>query len=146
MPTEDGLGSAEALQTATTVAQRTPCTTSLKTTCVSAPLQRLDVEKITGHQSIRGRGGVIVVMYKTHWAGLSDPSWEREKDLQLPRPHIVRCWAGTPDQHRQTDRLYRRMSIGAAQCELSRSKGECFLSPGYACVSHEEWLRRFYGT
>ena len=44
---------------------------------VSTPLQRLEVEQITGHQSVRGRGGVIAVMYKTHWAGLSESSWER---------------------------------------------------------------------
>ena len=33
---------------------------------VSAPLQRLEVEKITGHQSVWGRSGVIAVLYKTH--------------------------------------------------------------------------------
>ena len=43
---------------------------------VSAPLQRLEVEKIIGHQSIRGRGGIIAVMYETHGTGLSRPSWE----------------------------------------------------------------------
>ena len=41
---------------------------------ISTPLQPLEVEKITGHQSIRGRGGVIAVMYETHWTGLSGPS------------------------------------------------------------------------
>ena len=41
---------------------------------VSTPLQRLEVDQITGHQSVRGRGGVIAVLYKTHWAGLSEPS------------------------------------------------------------------------
>ena len=65
---------------------------------VSAPLQRLEVETITGHQSVRARGGVIAVLYQTHWVGLSEPSWEREMDLQLSRTHIVRYWAGTPDQ------------------------------------------------
>ena len=73
---------------------------------VSAPLQRLEVEKITGHQSVRGRGGIIAVLYKTHWVGPSEPSWERETDLQHSRTDIVRYWAGTPDQHRQTDRRY----------------------------------------
>ena len=58
---------------------------------VSTPLQWLEVEKITGHQSVRGRGGVIAVLYKTHWAGLSEPSWEREMDLHLSRSHILRC-------------------------------------------------------
>ena len=57
---------------------------------VSAPLQRIEVEKITRHQSIRGRGGVIAVLYKTHRVGLSEPSWERELDLHLSRTHILR--------------------------------------------------------
>ena len=56
----------------------------------SAPLQRLEVEKITGHQSVRGRGGVITVLYKTHWVGLSERSWEREMDPHLSRSHILR--------------------------------------------------------
>ena len=38
---------------------------------VSAPLQPLEVDQITGHQSVRGRGGVIAVLHKTHWVGLS---------------------------------------------------------------------------
>ena len=42
-------------------------------------------------------------------------------DLHLSRPHILRYWAGTPDQHRQTNRLYRRMR-------------------------HAEWLRRYHDT
>ena len=66
---------------------------------VSTPLQRLEVEQITGHQFIRGRGGVNAVLYKTHWAGLSEPSWRREMDLHLSRSHVLRVWAGIPDQH-----------------------------------------------
>ena len=97
---------------------------------VSSPLQRLEVEQITDHQSVRGRGGVIAVLHKTHWAGLSEPSWEREMYLHLSRSHILRYWAGTPDHHRQTIRLYRRMGIGAAQREVSRNNGERFLAPG----------------
>ena len=42
---------------------------------VSTPLQRLEAEKVTGHQSVRGRGRVIAVMYETHRTGLSRPSW-----------------------------------------------------------------------
>ena len=41
-------------------------------------------------------------------------------------PTFFCYWAGTPDQHRQTKRLYRRMLIGAAQRELSRNNGERF--------------------
>ena len=33
---------------------------------VSNPLQRLEVEQITGHQAVRGRDGAIAVLYKTH--------------------------------------------------------------------------------
>ena len=67
-------------------------------------------------------------------------------DLHLSRSHTLRYWAETPDQHRQTNRLYRRMRIGAAQLDLSRNNGERFLAPGYACVSHADWLRRFHDT
>ena len=36
---------------------------------VSGPLQPLEVEKITGHQSVRGRGGAIAVLYKNALSG-----------------------------------------------------------------------------
>ena len=113
---------------------------------VSSPLQRLEVEQITGHQSIRGQSGVIAALYKTHWAGLSEPSWKREMDFHLSRPHVLRYWTGSSDQHRQTNRLYRRMRIRAAQRELSRNNGERFLAPGYACVTRADWLRRYHDT
>ena len=71
----------------------------------AAPLQRLEVDKITGHQSVRGRGGIIAVLYKTLWMGLSESSWEREMGLQHSLIHILRYWAGAPDQCRQTNRL-----------------------------------------
>ena len=113
---------------------------------VSTTLQRLEAEKITGHQSVRGRGGVITVLYETHWSGLSRPSWEREMDLQLFLLEILRYWVGTPNQHRQTNRLYRQMRIGASQRELSRSNGERYLAPGYGCVPRAEWLSRYSAT
>ena len=56
-------------------------------------------------------------------------------DLQLSRTQILRYSAGTPDQHRQTNRLYRRMHIGEAQREISRNNMERYLAPGYACVT-----------
>ena len=55
-------------------------------------------------------------------------------DLHLSRSHILRYWAGTPNQHRRTSRLYRRMRIGEAQREISCSNAERFVAPGYACV------------
>ena len=64
-------------------------------------------------------------------------------DLHLSRSHILRYWAEAPDQHRQTNRLYCRMWIGAAQRELSRNNGERFLAPAYARVPRADWLRRY---
>ena len=52
---------------------------------VSTPLHRLEVEQITRHQSVRGRGGVIAVMHETLWEGLCRPSWGRKMDIQLSR-------------------------------------------------------------
>ena len=69
-------------------------------------------------------GGVISMMYKTHWLGLSEQRWGWEMDLQRSRNHFLRYSTGTPDQHRQTNRLYRRMRTGPAQHELSRNSGE----------------------
>ena len=85
-------------------------------------------------------------MYETHWTGLLGPSWEREMDLQLFRHEILRYWAGTPNQHRQTNRPYRRIRIGAAQRELPRNNGERFLWHGCCCVPRAEWLRRYSTT
>ena len=56
---------------------------------VTMPIERLEVEKITSHRSVRGRGGVVVVLYKTHWKGLRQPSWEREMDFQHSRQHLL---------------------------------------------------------
>ena len=39
---------------------------------------------------------------------------------------------------RTTNRLYRRMRIGAAQRKFSRNHGERFLAPGYACFTRAE--------
>ena len=101
---------------------------------------------MTGHHSISGRGGVIAVMYETHWTGLSCPSWERKMDLQLSRQQILLYWAGHLNQHRQTNRRYRQMRIGAAQRELPRANGERFLAPGYGCVPCAGWLRHYSTT
>ena len=112
---------------------------------VSNSLQRLKVEQITSNQSVRGRGGVIVVLYKTRRAGLSEPSLEREIDLHLSRYHTLRYWAGAPDQHSQTNRLYRQIRIGAAHRELSRLNKERFLASGYTWCSSRPlapWLPR----
>ena len=101
---------------------------------VSIPLQLLELEKITGRQSLHERGGVIAVVCETHWTGLSGPSWQREMDLKLFGHEILRYWVGTPNQHRQTNRPYGRVRIGDAQRDLSRSNGERFPAPGYGCI------------
>ena len=44
-------------------------------------------------------------------------------DPQLSRKQILLYWAGNPNQHYQTNRLYRQMRVGAAQRELSRAYG-----------------------
>ena len=67
-------------------------------------------------------------------------------NLQLACTHILRFWAGAPDQNRQTYHLYHRMRIGAAQYKLSRNNGDRRLAPGYACVPRAEWLRRYRDT
>ena len=110
---------------------------------VTPPPERLEAEQITDHQLVRGRGGVIAVLYETHWTGLLSPSWERELDLQHFRLHILLYWSGKPTQHRQTNRLYRQMCISSAHLELSRSQGQLFLAPGYTLVTLDLWLRNF---
>ena len=67
-------------------------------------------------------------------------------DLQRFCHEILRYWAGTPNQHHQTNRLYRQMRIGAAQRELFQSNGERFLAPGYGCVPRAEWLSSYSTT
>ena len=67
-------------------------------------------------------------------------------DLQRSRQYILHYWAGTPLQHQQANRLYRRMRVGAAQRELSRDQGARFLSPGYSLVTHQDWTRRLSTT
>ena len=67
-------------------------------------------------------------------------------DLQLFRHKILRYSAGSPNQHRRTNPLDRRMRVGAAQRERSRGNGEIFMAPGYGCVPRAEWLSRYSTT
>ena len=64
-------------------------------------------------------------------------------DLSNWRRHVLLYWLGTPDQHRQTNRLYRQMRIGAAARELARMTGARITSPGYGLVPHRVWSDRF---
>ena len=68
------------------------------------------------------------------------------KGLQFSRYASLGYWAGIPNQHRQLDRLPRRMRIGATQRELSRGNGEGFLALVYVCVSHADWCCRYGNT
>ena len=45
-------------------------------------LERLEVDQISGHQLVRGWGGVLAVMYETHCVRLLSHLREREQDLQ----------------------------------------------------------------
>ena len=110
---------------------------------ISPPPERIEIDQITRHQLVRGRGAVIAAMYETRWADLLSPSWEHEQDLLHQWLHIFRHWSGTPSQHRQTNRVYRPMRIGAAHRELSRSRAEIFFAPRYSLVPRTLWLHRF---
>ena len=82
--------------------------------------------------------------YEAHWTGLSPLSWEREWAFSSPTTKV--CAIGPVPRIRQTNRLCRRMQIGAAQREVPRNNGERFLAPGHGCVSHVDWLRRYCNT
>ena len=96
------------------------------------PVERLKVDKISSHRSVRGPGGAIAVLYETHWKGLLRPSWEREADLLHARQHILEYWAGAPLQLGQANRVCRRMRVGAVLRELARAKGDRFYLPNIA--------------
>ena len=69
----------------------------------------MDIEKITGHQLVRGRGGKLAVMYETHWEGLSSITWEREIDLRNFSRYILEYWMSTPRQVKGVNSKYRAM-------------------------------------
>ncbi|CAB1107450.1 unnamed protein product [Ectocarpus sp. CCAP 1310/34] len=104
---------------------------------VLAPVGRLKVDYISGHQLVRGRSGVLAVLYHTHWIGLATPSWERESDLEQSRRHILLYWSREISQSKQGNRAYRNTRTRAAQRELARTRGERYLPPGADLVLHE---------
>ena len=105
---------------------------------VTTSIDRLEVDNITSHRPERVRGGVVTVLYETHWKGLLQPSSEREMGLQHFRQHVLGSWAATPLQLQQAIRLCRRMLVGAVQRELSRDWGARLLSPGYSLVTNQD--------
>ena len=69
---------------------------------VSVPVECLEADKISSHRLFRCRGGVIAVLYETHWKVLPHLSWERESDLLHSRQHILHFRTSAPRQLRQT--------------------------------------------
>ena len=67
----------------------------------------VDIEKITGQQLVRGRGGKLAVMYETHWEGISSITWEREIDLKNFSRHMLEYWMSTPRQVKGVNSKYR---------------------------------------
>ena len=88
---------------------------------VSAPLQRLEVERIHrhGHQSVRGRCGVIAVMYETHsdWALPARRGNGRWTSISHASRSMLH-WAGAPNQHRQN-----QPPVSADRCALELHSG-----------------------
>ena len=109
---------------------------------VSAPLQRLEVEKITGPGTRwRHRGAVQDALGGTLRTIMG--AGNRPAPLPISYFALLGQRSGpTPPPNR----LYRRMRIDADQRELSENNGERFLAPGYACVLRAELLHCYHGT
>ena len=110
---------------------------------IATPPILIDVAKITGHQFVRGRGGVIAVLYEARWDSLLRPTWERELDLQAFRHNIILYWATGPAQHQPHTRQYQQLRITAAAREIARSKGERHLPGSYRLVAGNVYHARF---
>ena len=93
--------------------------------------------------TVRGRGGAIAVLYKTHWNGILRPTWEREMDLQAFRHLILAYWANGPDHHQSNTRQYQQLRINAAAREIARAKGERHLPGSYRLVTNDVCRARF---
>ena len=78
-------------------------------------LQRLEVENITGHQSVRGRGVVIAVLYETHWVGLSDHPWSKKWTSNTLAP--IFCVVGSAPRTNTTE-----PTAFTAGCALARTR------------------------
>ena len=103
----------------------------------------LELDHISEHQLVRGRGGFLAVLFKAHWIGLATPSWEREADLHQFRRKILLYWSGDVCQRIQGNRAYRVARSCAAHRELARLRGDRYFDYGYDLVSHDIWSRLF---
>lgn len=66
--------------------------------------------------------------------------------MDLPAATAAPYWADKPDQHRQTNRLHRCISIGAAQRELAGSNGPRSALHCYEYVALATWARHFHNA
>ena len=103
----------------------------------------VDIEKITGHQLVRGRGGKLAVMYETHWEGLSSITWEREIDLRNFSRYILEYWMSTPRQVKGVNSKYRAMRRAQAHRAYWRHQNKYYLEQGYHLVSYSTWEKKF---
>ena len=97
-------------------------------------MERVDLETISAHRFVRGRGGKIAVMYLVRWAGFTRSSWERESDLVHFRSAILDFWTGKPKQEGAGNQKYLRMRVHVAAREWHRARGQRFISDGYDLV------------
>ena len=105
----------------------------------------VDIEKITGHQLVRGRGGKLAVMYETLWESLSSITWEREIDLKNFSRHMLEYWMSTPRQVNGVNSKYRAMRRAQAHRAYWHHKNKYYLEQGYHLVSYSTWERKFRG-
>ena len=94
--------------------------------------QRLEVEKITGHnRSVHEAASSLSSTRHTGKAYFALPRNGKWTSATPDDTSILQYWSDVPNQHRQTNRLYPQMRIGAAKRELAREKGQRSTSPGY---------------
>ena len=105
----------------------------------------VDIEKITGHQLVRRRGGKLAVMYETHWEGLSSITWEREIDLKNFSRHILEYWMSTPRQMKGVNSKYSAKRRAQTHRAYWRHQNKYYLEQGYHLVSYSTWEKKFRG-
>ena len=109
----------------------------------------VQVDKTTGYQRVRSRGGATAVMYEINWKGFLRHTWERELDLQTfcatfsSTGPILSYWASAPDQRQPHARQYQQMRISAAARELARAKGERHLPGSNHLVTADVYRSHF---
>ena len=82
------------------------------------------IEKTTGHQLARGRGGKLAVMYETHWERISSITWERAIDLKNFLRYILEYCMFTPRQVKGINSKHRAMPRAQAHRSYWRHKNK----------------------